>query len=65
MKSVHYRPSGKRPVCIDTRWNEALTVDKWKQLWMRTDMSSTNIYRVTCPACLKQIVFDINNRLGK
>jgi ketopantoate reductase len=64
MKIVHYRPNGKRPVCIDARWDGSLTKEQWRELWHNTAAASTNIYKVTCPACLKQIAYDINRRLG-
>ena len=66
MKIVHYKASGRRrkwPACLETKREGALTNDQWVKY--PGPATITDISRVTCVACLKQIVFDINNRLGK
>jgi len=64
-KAVHYKAHGvKRPTCLETRWPGALTIAQWATMYLTSDATNTNVYRVTCPACLKQLKFDIEKRLG-
>jgi hypothetical protein len=63
---VHYKPHGvKRPTCLDTNQPGALTREQWSTMYLTTDQTNTNLYRVTCPACLRQVMFDIKQRLGE
>jgi hypothetical protein len=62
--TIHYKASGRKefPPCLTSLYEGALTKEQW--LKYPGPPTITDIMRVTCPACLKQIAYDINRRLG-
>lgn len=65
MPIKHYRPHRCKPVCVGTHWPDALTEQAWRTLWHRTNATTTNVYKVTCTACIKQVSLDLSRRLGR
>jgi hypothetical protein len=63
--TIHYKPAGSRtwPTCLNTKRKGALTLAEWHKLPL-TGVTSTNVYKVTCNACLKQIALEIYQRIG-
>lgn len=62
-KPVHYKPSRCKPVCMGTHWPGALNYEEWQKILFNTGLCTTNVFKVTCSACLNDIALDINQRL--
>ena len=69
IKAVHYKATGSKHkhICMGARWPGSLTREMYIELWKQSQVppTTTNILKVTCPACLREIRSIINLKLGE
>jgi hypothetical protein len=64
--AVHYRPATHTYFCLDAKWSGSLTRVDYVALWKEGKLppKTTNIVKVTCPACLREIEAVIGRKLA-